>query len=208
MSGLFLFVATFFFFVSPALYAADALPTLPALGSIRWEKDTSKTQDVSCPTICENNGFLPVVAGKTRKGVGPGGLEYYVCRWDAASEGNRPGYSYSPTNKCEVSYNDLPAVSTSAKECQCITKPVSDSMLWVDSDSRNCGLACYSSQKSAVISGGYSSTGTPFYVCRGKTLAVGGVSGFNVAPNWQNACYTGFSPAGETSYMCQCNPAY
>jgi hypothetical protein len=190
-------------YCSSAGFAADATPVPFGPVTVKWvSANNSDTKTISCPDACAADGYVPVLAGRSAK---VGGVKYYACRWNAASEGNRAGYSFGPESVCNASYNGLSATS-GTKDCQCLTRETVETSLWIPSTG-NCGVACFDAGQSAVITGAYTKTGTPLYVCRADDLAVGGFTGFNLAPSWQNACYTGKNPTGAASYMCQCNPA-
>lgn len=205
-------------FILPSVAWGDETGT-PVRGDLSWQ---STGAGGTCPTTCQNSGLQPVTAGQNTQS---GDIYYYVCRArNAGGEGDRVGVTYRHSDECNFSYNGLPASSTEM-DCQCqdpSLEQVEEPDLglvpfyeWVPSTG-NCGIACYNAPGSmrAVQSGAYTATGTPFYVCRGTGHYIGGQSGFNLAPSWQNGCYASIATQNGTQatvlspFECQCQSLF
>lgn len=75
---------------------------------------------------------------------------------------------------------------------------------WVAGKGSSCEIVCKSSNLSAVGTPNPFQNGETFYVCRAK--AEGQRPGYNLAPDWSNACYVGQGgkEKGIRSYSCLC----
>ncbi len=77
---------------------------------------------------------------------------------------------------------------------------------WVMATVPSCANTCTSAGRTPVSSGVYVN-GEKFYVCSANAYGEGFRTGYNLRPNWANACIVGWGgrEEGISSYYCLCN---
>jgi len=69
----------------------------------------------------------------------------------------------------------------------------------------SCSTVCINAQRNVVASGVYTNN-KPFYVCRADAHSEGKRAGYNLDPNWRDACVVGWGGKEESirPYECAC----
>ncbi|KAF0184251.1 MAG: hypothetical protein FD163_1825 [Hyphomonadaceae bacterium] len=76
---------------------------------------------------------------------------------------------------------------------------------WVNGQGQSCDNVCRAAGSSPVVSGTYIN-GQTFFVCAANQNGEGFRAGYNLRPEWSNACWVGWGgrEVGASSYSCMC----
>lgn len=77
---------------------------------------------------------------------------------------------------------------------------------WLPSDGRSCVSVCTAADSAPIFSGLYQN-GEPFSICRANAGREGTRPGYNLQPNWANACWVAYGGREHAirRYECLCN---
>ncbi len=77
---------------------------------------------------------------------------------------------------------------------------------WLPSHGRSCARVCIDAEMSPVVSGIYKN-GHPYSVCRAAAGGEGKRAGYNLEPDWANACWVGYGGREQRigRYDCLCD---
>lgn len=78
-------------------------------------------------------------------------------------------------------------------------------MTWVDGGGKSCFDACQAKGKLAIASGTYQN-GQHMFICAANANGEGERAGYNLKPNWANACWVGHGGQEKAvkPYKCMC----
>jgi hypothetical protein len=77
---------------------------------------------------------------------------------------------------------------------------------WINAGNQSCDFVCSRAGRPAARSGIYMN-GFPFFICAGNAAGQGFRAGYNLKPNWANACIVGWGgrEVPVRPYRCLCS---